>query len=104
MNKLSIGNHGANDACDNERPFEDLAPPDFIQIKQKSTKRLSHYTEKEIWERVALLTILKYEQYKRNKAIISLIWDLDARPHEITLLKIKHTRLKDNCGEWELPY
>jgi hypothetical protein len=37
---------------------------------------------------------LKYEPYKRNKAAITLMWDLDARPHEITLLKIKHIRLR----------
>ena len=31
---------------------------------------------------------------RRNKAAITLMWDLDARPHEITLLKIKHIRLE----------
>jgi integrase/recombinase XerD len=46
-----------------------------------------------------LLTIIKYEPYKRNKAILSLLWDLDARPQEITLLKIKHIRLKEKYGE-----
>jgi integrase/recombinase XerD len=48
--------------------------------------------------------VLKYEQYKRNKAIISLILDLDARPSEITLLKIKRIRPRDNYGEGEIPY
>jgi len=32
------------------------------------------------------------------------MWDLDARPHEITLLKIKNIRLKDRYGEGEIPY
>ena len=32
------------------------------------------------------------------------MWDLDARPHEITLLKIKHIRLKEKYGEGEIPY
>ena len=31
------------------------------------------------------------------------MWDLNARPHEITLLKIKHIRLKDKYGEGEIP-
>jgi hypothetical protein len=51
-----------------------------------------------------LLSILKYEPHKRNKAAITLMWDLDARPHEITLLKIKHIRLREKYGEGEIPY
>ena len=43
-------------------------------------------------------------QSKEIKAIISLMWDLDARPHEITLLKIKHIRLKKEYGEGEIPH
>jgi hypothetical protein len=33
-----------------------------------------------------------------------LLWDLNARPHEITLLKIKHIRLKEKYGEGEIPH
>ena len=69
----------------------------------KKTKRSSQYLESEIWEKDELLSILKYESFKRNKAILSLMWDLNARPHEITLLKIKHIRLKDKYGEGEIP-
>ncbi len=104
MHKLSVDGNDNDDAYCKERSFEDWTTPEFIQIKQKPTKRLSSYTENEVWERDELLTILKYEQYKRNKAIISLMWDLDARPHEITLLKIKHIRLRENYGEGEIPY
>lgn len=42
-----------------------------------------------MWDREELALIIKYEQFKRNKAAISLMWDLDARNHEVTLLKIK---------------
>ena len=48
------------------------------------------------------LSIIKYEPYKRNKA--ALLWDLDGRNHEVTLLKIKHIRLRDKYGEGEIPY
>ena len=51
-----------------------------------------------------MISILKYEPHKRNKAAITLMWDLDARPHEITLLKIKHIRLREKYGEGEIPY
>jgi integrase/recombinase XerD len=78
--------------------------PEFLKIKNKKSKRISPYVESEIWDRNELLSILKYEPYKRNKAAITLMWDLDARPHEITLLKIKHIRLREKYGEGEIPY
>lgn len=75
----------------------------FLKIKPKPTKRISPYLENEIWERDELFTIIKYENFKRNKAIISLLWDLDARSHEITLLCLKNIRLKEEYGG-EIPH
>ena len=84
---------------------QDWETPDFLKnIKEKKTKRLSPYLENELFTKDELLSIIKYEQYKRNKAILSLMWDLNARPHEITLLKIKHIRLKERYGEGEIPH
>ena len=82
----------------------DWQTPDFARIKGKKIKRVSPYLESEIWERDEILFITKYEPYKRNKAALTLFWDLDARNHEITLLKIKHLRLKERYGEGEIPY
>ncbi|HXV89022.1 MAG TPA: hypothetical protein VD710_08025 [Nitrososphaeraceae archaeon] len=76
----------------------------FVSIKKKTTKRISPYLETELWEKEDLLNIIKYEPYKRNKAILSLLWDLDARPHEIILLKIKHIRIREKYGEGEIPH
>lgn len=78
--------------------------PDFCKIKNKQTKRISPYLESEIWERDDMLVLIKYEPHLRNKAILSLMWDLNARPHEITLLRIKNIRLKEAYGEGEIPY
>jgi hypothetical protein len=78
--------------------------PNFLKIKNKKTKRNSPYVESEIWERDELLSILKYEPHKRNKAAITLMWDLNARNHELTLLRIKHVRLREKYGEGEIPY
>ena len=83
-------------------PQSDWITPSFIQITEKRTKRISPYLESELWERDEILTIIKYEPYKRNKADLSLLWDLDARNHEVTLLKIKHIRLKEKYGEGEI--
>ncbi|MFY9870905.1 MAG: hypothetical protein WAK17_14405 [Candidatus Nitrosopolaris sp.] len=60
--------------------------------------------ETELWERDDLLLVIKYELFKRNKAALTLFWDLDARNHEVTLLKIKHIRLRDRYGEGEIPH
>ncbi len=88
----------------NAKSYESWITPSFINIKMKRTKRLSPYLETEIWERDELYTIIKYESFKRNKAALALLWDLDARPHEVALLKIKHIRLKEKYGEGEIPH
>ena len=71
---------------------------------RKKTKRLSPYLETELWDRDELGLVIKYELFKRNKAALALMWDLDARNHELTLLKIKHIRLKEKYGEGEIPH
>ena len=88
-----------------DEPFSpsDWTTPHFVSIKKRKTKRVSPYLESELWDRNELLNIIKYEPHKRNKAALSLLWDLDARPHE-ALLKIKHIRLKERYGEGEIPH
>ena len=84
-------------------PMEEWITPSFLKIKEKKTKRISPYLETELWDKDEILLITKYESSKRNKAILTLLWDLDARNHEITLLKIKHIRLREKYGEGEIP-
>jgi len=82
----------------------DWTTPPFANIKKKKTKRISPYLESELWERDEILSIIKYEPHKRNKAALALLWDLNARLHEVSLLKIKHIRLKEKYGEGEVPH
>ncbi len=89
---------------DESKGQEYWTTPDFMKIKRKQSKRISPYMANEIWEKEELQIIIKYELSRRNKAIIALLWDLDARPHEVTLLKIKHIRLKEKYGEGETPF
>jgi integrase/recombinase XerD len=72
----------------------DWNTPDFVQIKEKKSKRRSPYSENDIWDRDELLTIVKYEPILRNKAALMLFWDLDARNHELTTLRIGNIRLR----------
>jgi len=88
----------------NAKSYDSWTTLSFINIKSKRTKRLSLYSETEIWDKDELFTIIKYETNIRNKAILSLMWDLDARPSEIVLLKNKHIRLKEKYGEGEIPH
>ena len=85
-------------------PVSDWTTPSFVQIKEKRSKRISPYLETELWERDDILSIIKYEPYKRNKAALSLLWDLNARNHEVTTLRIKHIRLRECYGEGEIPH
>ena len=62
---------------------------------------MSPYLESELWEKEEIISIIKYEPYSRNKAALMLMWDLNARSHEITLLKIKQIRLKERYEEGE---
>jgi site-specific recombinase XerC len=87
------------------KPEDEWKTPLFLQqIKKKKTRRLSPYIETEIWDRHELLAIVKYEPYIRNKAALTLFWDLDARNHEVTMLKIKHIRLREKYCEGEVPH
>jgi hypothetical protein len=62
--------------------------PDFVELlRPRKTKRITPYSETETWEKDEFLSIIKYDPFKRNKAALTLLWDLDARPHEVTLLK-----------------
>ncbi len=79
-------------------------PPFITLLKSKKTKRISPYSETEIWEKEEFLSVIKYEHHKRNKAALTLLWDLDARHHEVVNLKIKHIRLKEKYGEGEIPF
>lgn len=88
----------------NASSYDNWTTPLFINIKSKRTKRLSPYSETEIWDRDELFIIIKYEMNTRNKAILSLMWDLDARPSEIVLLKNKHIRLNEKYGEGGIPH
>ena len=44
-------------------PQSEWVTPAFAKIKEKKTRRLSPYSETEIWDRDELLTIIKYEPY-----------------------------------------
>jgi integrase/recombinase XerD len=92
-----------NSLCNVSFSSADWETPAFANIKAKRTKRLSPYDENEIWDLEELKKVIKYAPFKRNKAALALLWDLNGRNHEITLLKIKNIRMKERYGEGEIP-
>jgi integrase/recombinase XerD len=85
-------------------PESEWKTPAFAQIKEKKSIRKSPYSENQIWDREDLLTVVKYEPEIRNKAILTLLWDLDARNHEITELRIGNIRFQERYAEGEIPH
>lgn len=54
-----------------------------ISCSNKIVLPVDHTTLKgQIWDRDELLSFLKYEPEIRNNAILTLLWDLDARNHD----------------------
>jgi integrase/recombinase XerD len=82
---------------------ENWETPPFLRIKSKKALRESPYGVNDIWELDDVLTIVAYEPELRNQAIITLLWDLDARNHEITALRIKDIILDEQYGEGVIP-
>ena len=83
-----------DDGDRDRKSMQDWATPSFVKIKLKKTKRLSPYSQNEIWDKDELLTIIKYEPSKRNKAALALFSDLDARNHESDIIKNKKHSFK----------
>lgn len=65
-NKPKDGQSAAADD-DQKADWETLA---FARIKDKRSKRISPYSESEIWDRDEILAIVKYEPHKRNKSAL----------------------------------
>jgi site-specific recombinase XerD len=82
-----------------DKSEDDWETPLFLKIKNKKPLRDSPYGINDIWQLDELLTIVEYEPELRNKAIITLLWDLYARNHEITALRIKDIILNGQYGE-----
>jgi site-specific recombinase XerD len=82
-----------------DKSEDDWETPPFLRIKTKKPLRNSPYDDNDIWELDDVLTIIAYEPELRNQAIINLLWDLDARNHEITALRVRDIVLNEQYGE-----
>lgn len=86
-----------------DKPDEDWETPPFLKIKTKKPLCESPYGINDILELDDVLTIVSYEPELRNQGIITLLWDLDARNHEITALRVRDIVLDEQYGEGTIP-
>jgi integrase/recombinase XerD len=84
---------------DKER--DEWVTPGCVKIKNMKTKRISPYTISQVWTSEELLSLIKYEPKIRNKAIMTMSWDMNARNHE---LRIGDIQFKDNYAEGTIPF
>jgi len=80
--------------------MEDWETPEPVcSIKRKKNKRISSYSPNDVWSIDELLLVVKYCSNIRDKVILTLSWDMAARNHEITKLKLKDIKFKEKYAE-----
>ncbi len=79
---------------------EDWETPEPVKlIKMKKNKRKTSYSPNDVWSEDELLLSLKYSNDSRTKLVLTLAWDMAARNHEITKMKIKDIIMKEKYAE-----
>ena len=82
------------------RDREDWNTPEpFSTIKKKKNKRDSSYTPNDVWEIDDLLLAIKYCDNIRDKAVLTIGWDMVSRNHELVKVKIKDIIIKEKYAE-----
>ena len=85
---------------DKEKDRENWVTPEiFSSIKRKKNKRISSYSPNDVWSIDELLTVVKYCSNLRDKAILTIAWDMAARNHEMIKLRLKDIVLKEKYAE-----
>ena len=84
----------------NTKDRDDWATPKiFSSIKRKKNKRISSYNPNDVWNIKELLTVVKYCTNPRDKAILTIAWDMAARNHEMVKLRLKDIVFKEKYAE-----
>ena len=76
-----------------------ITPEMFSSIKRKKNKRISSYSPTDVWNIDEILTVVKYCTNPRDKAILTIAWDMAARNHEMVKLRLKDIIMKEKYAE-----
>ena len=74
-------------------------PKPFCDIKKKKNKRDSSYTPNDVWSVDELLLAVKYCDNIRDKAVLTVGWDMVSRNHEIVKVKLRDIVIKEKYAE-----
>ena len=84
-------------------PYTKWKPPEFFDlIENKRNKTQSIYGPADIWTEEEILIAIASLDHPRDKAMIAMLYDLAARPHELMKLKIKDVVLRENYAQVKL--
>jgi len=84
-------------------PKDQWETPFFVQLKHLKQKLLSPYSVTQKWTLEEFMLASSKESDIERRAAFRMLWDLDARPHEVLLIKRKNIRFQEKYAEGEIP-
>jgi hypothetical protein len=85
-------------------PKSSWETPNFIRISHKKTGRESPYTITQVWEQDEFELVVGFEKDLERRAAMMMLWDLNARNHEVAKIAIENIRFKEGYAEGEIPF
>ena len=79
-------------------------PKPFYNIKKKKDTRGSSYSPNDVWELDDILLVVKYCPDVRDKTIITMMWDLVHRNHEIVKIRLRDIIMEKKYAEVSTAY
>ncbi len=87
---------------DSRLPKRKWKPPAFFELIDRKDNAGWKYGPEDMWNEEEILTAIAALDHPRDKAMIAMLYDLAARPHELMSLKIRNVVLRENYAEVKL--
>ena len=78
--------------------------PAFVKLKERKLNVLVHIWRQSYGIVMKFFLLSSMNLIFATRLALTLFWDLGARNHEVTLLKVKHIRPRERYGEGEIPH
>jgi hypothetical protein len=92
-----------NESGNDTLPKESWETPDFAKFKHRKLKTHSPYAITEKWTLEEFQLATDKETNLVRRTAFKMLWDLDARNHEILNIKRKNIKFNDRYAEGEIP-
>ncbi len=87
---------------DKHLPRKKWKPPAFFDLIEWKKNDSDRYSVADIWTEDEILTAISVLDHPRDKAMIAVLYDLAARPHELMKLRIKDVAFKESYAQVKL--